>query len=527
MERALGDRALGSDPPEGARRDGYAHLWGPDAPPQPAATPSLEEIERRRRRLWLVSGFFLLVASAVVALALTESAASEAVPDLPGLQWGLFALAAAFLLYAFDQERLLRRFTRAFVEHDVRAATLETRVADLTTLTRITRLVNSALTVGEVTETVLDATSELTRARNGSVLLCDGQQLRVTASRGPEAAPPGERVAADEGLAGEAVVDRRPVLVTGTLPADRRVGAARAFGSAVIAPLVAEERVVGVLSLERAREDEAFTELDLRSIALFADHAGIAVANAQRYEGEHHTATRLAEVLELRSEFLAALVHDMKNPITAILGYTNLVAERWETLEPEHRLRAFEAVTEESQRLLEMVEGVLHSASVDAGAPLRPEPVSVTELVRPLLDSVAASAQSREGMPRQMRYAVQPGDGPARVAGDEQALRHVLLNLLDNAVKYSPPGAPVDVCVATRAGEVVVEVTDHGEGIAAEEQAHVFERFRRASGGAGPGVGLGLYIARTLVTAHGGRLTVASAPGEGSTFRVTLPAWSS
>jgi signal transduction histidine kinase len=124
---------------------------------------------------------------------------------------------------------------------------------------------------------------------------------------------------------------------------------------------------------------------------------------------------------------------------------------------------------------------------------------------------------------RRVELVVAPACRDTTVIGDGQALRHVFGNLLDNAVKYSPPGSPIEVRLSPAEGQLAVEVTDHGEGIAPEEVPHVFERFRQVPGGARRGVGLGLYIARTLVTAHGGRISVVSAPGEGSTFRVELP----
>ena len=504
----------------------YDRRVGEGGLPTEGAGPSIGDVERRRRRLWVLTGFFLLAASGAVALTLSDVGVAEAVPDIPALRWGLLVLAGAFLLYVSDQERLLRSFTRAFMAHDVQTAMLESRVLDLTTLTRVGRTVNSVLTVDEVVETVLDAASELTRARNGSVMLREDEVLRLVASRGPEAAPAGVAVPVGEGLAGEVASRPHPLLVSGRLSPDaraRRRDDCRPFGSAVVVPLLSHEEVVGVLSLERTHTDHDFTELDLHSIALFAEHAGVAIANAQRYEGERSTATRLAEVLELRSEFVAALVHDLKNPINAILGFTSLLDERWDRLDEEQRGRSFAAVSSEGHRLLQMVDEVLYSSSVDAGADLRRAPVALAVLLSPLVEATAASTRAHEGVDRRINLAVAPGCRHARVSGDTHALRHVFTNLIDNAVKYSPTGSPVEVRISPSQGHLVVEVTDHGEGIEPAEVAHVFERFRQAPGGVRRGVGLGLYIARTLVTAHGGRISVTSTPGEGSTFRVELP----
>jgi signal transduction histidine kinase len=111
-----------------------------------------------------------------------------------------------------------------------------------------------------------------------------------------------------------------------------------------------------------------------------------------------------------------------------------------------------------------------------------------------------------------------------RVRADAERLRQVVSNLIDNAVKYSPAGEPVEVSVAQRNGALVVSVSDRGPGIRPEDQRLIFEKFGRvADGGSKPGTGLGLFIARSIAEAHGGELRVSSAPGRGSTFSVTLP----
>jgi signal transduction histidine kinase len=114
------------------------------------------------------------------------------------------------------------------------------------------------------------------------------------------------------------------------------------------------------------------------------------------------------------------------------------------------------------------------------------------------------------------------------VRGDRERLRQVLRNLLENAVKYSPAGEAVDVRARAEDGRVLVTVEDSGPGIPAEQHGLIFERFGRANVGLGkPGTGLGLFIARSIAEAHGGRLSVASTPGQGATFTLELPTGSS
>lgn len=483
----------------------------------------LAAIERRRWQLWLIAGIFLVAVSGVVVLAFTENGFAEIVPDVPALRWGFLALAVAFILYVLDQERTLRRVTRAFMEHDRRTTALESRIADLTLLSRVGRVVNSVLTVREVVDAVLEAAFELTQARNGSVMLREDDHLKVALSAGPERAPIGALSHIGDGVAGRVAASGEAMMVDGRLEAAERGDRdeARPFGSAVVVPLVANGGILGVLSLERPPDGPGFTDLDSRSLSIFGEHAGTAIANAQRYESERDTASRLADVLELRGEFVAAMVHDLKSPLTAIRGFTNILRDRWEALDGEKRVRALNAVERQTDRVLSLVDEVLRSTSIEAGAELSHEPLDVVPLLRSVVEGTQTASAGREGVERRIRLHTDAE--PVFVAGDGEALRHVFTNLLENAVKYSPPGSPIEVRVEPMEDEVQIHVRDAGFGIAPEDLAHVFERFRQADGQGRGGVGLGLYIVRTLVTAHGGRVWVDSEPGAGSTFTVTLP----
>ena len=485
--------------------------------------PSLEAVERRRWQLWIVAGIFLIAVSSVIVLIFAEAGLAELLPDSPALRWSFLGLSFAFLLYVADQERTLRRLTRALVDQQVLTTALETRIQDLTTLSTVGRVVNSVLTMDEVLQVILDSAFELTRARNGSVMLREADHLRVAVSSGADAAPVGSTARADQGLAGIAATEREPILVDGTVTEGQVPGVSTRRGkrgTAIVAPLIVADEPLGVLSLERSADAPAFSDLDLRSIGLFAEHAATAVANAQRFEQERHTAARLADVIEMRSEFVATMVHDLKSPLTAIIGFANMLRRRWDRLPDDKRDLAMENIEEQGKRLLSMIEEVLRSSSVEAGAELRREPIDLGELLDQLSHTVAAAAQGQEGVARDIE--VEGTDRPLVVYGDDEALRHVFSNLLENAVKYSPAATPIEVELFRAGGQVHVRVCDRGEGIPETDLPYVFERFRQ-SGSGGAGVGLGLYIVKTLVTAHGGQVSVDSKEGVGTTFEVVLP----
>lgn len=485
---------------------------------------TLDAVDRRRTSLWIVAGLFILVASLTVAIAMTESGGELVLPGSPPIRWAMLALAVGFLLYVIEQERVLRRMTRALLRAEVLAASLRARIRDLTTLSRVGRLVNSVLTMDEVLEVLLDAVTQLAGGTRASVLFLDGDDLEVVAGHGDDVPPRGARVPLGDGVAGWVAAHREPVLVNGRLAPHQFPGHHERDGqpgSSVVAPLLVDGETIGVLAVERPADAEAFTEVEMRSIAIFGDQAATAVMNARRYEQERAQVERLADALERRGELVAMLVHELKTPLTSILGMAQILTDRGDRVTEDRRQHMLGTVREQATRLRGMIEEVLRVSSADAGADLARERVDVADLARSGIEAAQALAQVQEGQPRPVH--VELPDVLPETWGDPEALRRVLANLCENAVKYSPPRSPLDVVVRLADGEVHLSVSDRGVGIPAEEQATVFERFRRTADRRSGGVGLGLYIVRSLVTAHDGRVWVDSVEGEGSTFTVALP----
>lgn len=514
----MGDDVVSKD---GAARSGERASIGQL---HPDISVTLAKVERRRAHLWGVAALFMVGVSAILAVTLSGVDAGEVLPESPTLRWSLLAIGSTFLLYVVDQERRLRSLTRRLFEAEVLAAALHSRISDLTTLTRVGHLVNSYLTMEEVLEVLLDAVFELTDAKRGSVTFLEGDDLVVAVSAGAEAPPRGAVHPAERGVAGWVVAHREPLLISGRLDPSQFPGhieRAGTPGSSISAPMMAGDELIGVLSVERGPGQPAFDEIQLRSVALFAAQAATAVINARRYEEERSRVESLATALERRSEFVATLVHELKNPLTAIVGFSSVLGQRADALDGEARDRMITSIGEQAQRLRDMVEEVLNVASADAGADLARKPVVIRELVDAAVAGAHAVAIARDGQPRAITATV-PDDLPV-VYGDATALSRVVANLLENAVKYSDAATPVHVEVTRSASEVRISVIDNGPGIPQDQQELIFERFRRSTEGRAAGAGLGLYIVRSLVTAHGGKVWVESESGSGSTFVVTLP----
>jgi hypothetical protein len=204
--------------------------------------------------------------------------------------------------------------------------------------------------------------------------------------------------------------------------------------------------------------------------------------------------------------------------MASAIGSARTLQQRWRELTAEQRESFLELIAAETDRLAMLISDVLDTSRIDAGTfSFRFSDVDLGELVR---DSVAAVELASDEVG--LRAEVQ--DPLPVVRGDPERLRQVLMNLLDNAIKYSPAGDEVHVHAYAEDGRVRVEVRDFGPGIAREDQLLIFEKFGRVTAGnTRPGTGLGLFIARSIAEAHGGKLEVASAPEHGAVFTLEIP----
>jgi signal transduction histidine kinase len=276
-----------------------------------------------------------------------------------------------------------------------------------------------------------------------------------------------------------------------------------AVGASVLSGLVLWRLAILVRSLDRLRSAE-------RSARTEAETAHELLAEQNE---------RLVEADRLKDEFVALISHDLRTPLTSILGYLELTLEDEELTSSQRGY--LEVVERNAQRLIRLVSDLLFVARLEAGQ---------LELHESELDLAAVAQQSvHEAEPLAavggvtLRCETEPVPG---VAADRGRMFQLLDNLVSNAIKFTPSGGEVSVRVQAADGAVRLEVADTGIGIPAEEQHRLFERFYRASTAADQqvqGTGLGLYIARAIVEAHGGEITFESEAGQGTAFRIEIP----
>lgn len=224
---------------------------------------------------------------------------------------------------------------------------------------------------------------------------------------------------------------------------------------------------------------------------------------------------------ELRSSFVAMSSHELRAPLAAIGSAEELLRHCDDRLSQRERIEVLDSIALGVQRMSRMMDRVLLPGKAEAGMPdFNPRPLELAPLCRQLIEEARAQQPGHGG-----ELVLELGEGVGVGVYDEKLLRQIFGSLLSNALKYSPDGGPVSFKVRRDGPSTVFEVTDQGIGIPADEISRLFESFYRASNaGAIQGMGLGLAIARNAVQMHGGGIEVKSAPGQGTTFTVTLPA---
>ncbi|RME49262.1 MAG: sensor histidine kinase [Caldilineae bacterium] len=222
---------------------------------------------------------------------------------------------------------------------------------------------------------------------------------------------------------------------------------------------------------------------------------------------------RLDDFFQAQIRLTADISHELRTPLTIIR--INLDTLRHDNAPPEDRAEAIAAIHSALDRMARLVSDLLLLSQADAGMTLTMRPLELDEVI---LDVFQQAHALRGEVSLKLGHA-----DPARICGDADRLKQLLINLLDNAIKHTPPGGCVTLSVYRQDSWVRVSVADTGEGIPPEHLPHIFDRFYRVKGQKRKGYGLGLPIAKWIAEAHGGTLTAESQPGIGSTFTLKLP----
>jgi len=284
----------------------------------------------------------------------------------------------------------------------------------------------------------------------------------------------------------------------------------------------AGQELLGCLALARADANHPWTQPEIEAVESLAGDIGRALEHARLYESEERLVAELKTLDRAKTSFLASASHDLRTPLTSIIGYVELMADGDAGQVSPAQAKMLDAMSRNSRRLTKMIEDMLTISKIELGAfTSRLRPVDLAGLVQAATDVIRPTAL-RGGIGFEVSC---PGHGLV-VDGDAEQLDRLLENLLSNAVKYTPRGGRVGLAVTAADDQAVLTVADTGIGIPKADQASLFTRFFRASNAVAAeiqGSGLGLSIVRTIVTNHHGELSVESAQDQGTTVTVRIP----
>jgi two-component system sensor histidine kinase KdpD len=332
---------------------------------------------------------------------------------------------------------------------------------------------------------------------------------------------PDGRLAPDEGDAAQFPMDASELAVgqwahehgqvagqgTDTLPG----------ASALYLPLTGSRGTVGVLGLRPQDPRPLQAPEQLHQLEAFASQTALAIERARLAEDAERAQVR-AETERLRNSLLSSVSHDLRTPLASITGAASTLLENEGRLDARTRRDLLETLHEEADRLNRLVQNLLEMTRLESGAlQVHTEWHSVEEVVG------AALGRFGKALARRPVITRVPPELPL-VPMDDVLIEQVLINLIDNALKYTPAESSIEVTAEDGGGTVLIEVADRGPGLPPGEERRIFEKFHRTE--AGPtvrGAGLGLAICRGIVRAHGGRIWAENRPGGGVTVRFTLP----
>ena len=292
---------------------------------------------------------------------------------------------------------------------------------------------------------------------------------------------------------------------TDTLPAAK----------ALYVPLTALGQTIGVLGVTTSDPARLRHLSEQELLAAMSGQVALALHRVLLAQEAQQAEVR-ARTEELRGALLSSISHDLRTPLTAIATAASVLSQSG-PLADERRVEFATTIYDEAMSLARLVTNLLHMTRLEtAGLNLRREWVSLEDPVGGALTRLEGALAGRP-----INLEIPPDLPPVRI--DDVLVEHLLINLLENAAKYTPAGSPIDITARVEAERVVLEVADRGPGIPAGQEQRIFEKFVRGDGHRDGGFGLGLAICRAIAQAHGGTIVALDRPGGGAVFRVSLP----
>ena len=418
-----------------------------------------------------------------------------------------------------------------FQELQQRGRDLARSVDELKALGEVSHAVSSSRDLDEMLTTIVTQAVRLTDTEGGSIFEFNPQtsafEVRTCVGTSEELVEDlrALRIHLDETFVGRAASGGQPLqapdLDLEQLDAHTEALRRHGWRSLLAVPLMREDEILGALIVRRTAPGE-FSQETCRLLETLASQSAVAFHNARLFRELEVRTGQLEIASQHKSEFLASMSHELRTPLNAVIGFSDVLLERMFGELNERQDEYLRDIRSSGHHLLELINEILDLSKVEAGRmDLERSPVSLRDAIEHGVAMVRERA-AHHGISLRRDIAEEVGI----VWADELKLRQVLLNLLTNAVKFTPDGGSVAVTARRVGDEVEVSVADTGIGIAEAERERIFEAFQRGGRTArtgAEGTGLGLTLTRRIVELHGGRIWMVSEPGRGSTFAFAIP----
>ena len=412
---------------------------------------------------------------------------------------------------------------------------------ELETIIMVSTLLNStALKMERVLQLAMQAIAEAMDAEAGSIFLLDEErgELEIHVPTGDSSEQlQGLRIPKDHGIVGWVVTSGKPLLIEDAAQDERFTGkiddeTGFVTHSVLAVPMKVRGKVIGALEILNKRGGGTFKRSDVAFMGALANQVAIALENARLYAALTGTYEEVKRLDDLKSNFINVAAHELLTPITVLSAYVDLLESETSEAGEDGRTvtDAVLGVRNGLSRLTKLSHDLINMMLIDERRiQVDFAPVDVGEVLESVVREVGGFARRRR---QELTHHLDPGAGDLFVHGDAARLKHVVHNLLMNAIRFTPDGGRVGVTAALQEHEVRVSVQDNGIGIPKSEHQRIFDKMYElspvSSHSSGTyqfrsgGLGLGLSIAKGIVDAHSGRIWVESESGQGSTFTFAL-----
>ncbi len=405
---------------------------------------------------------------------------------------------------------------------------LEKRVYQLATLRQVDGDLSRKLDVQYVLAIALDFALRLTNASAGYIALAEEETLRVACLVGSyEELHPGSLIPTDKGIVGRVARQRRAECVSNVKTDPDYIAAIPETSALICIPLLSQERLIGILSLESA-EASHFTAEVFESLKLVTVRVAVALDNANLYQVSQKQLaelqalySKISHLEQLKTDMISVAAHDLSNPITIIMNYVWLLRESLEGQITEDQRFLLDSIEQASSRMRNITTEILSLDRIQRAAETS-QTMDLCKLVEDVFQAYREQAKIKS-----QGFELTVSGTTQNVRGDAAQIREAMANLVSNAIKYTPDGGRIDVRLREVTTKAIFEVQDNGFGVPISQQDKLFKPFSRAATKETDnieGVGLGLHLVKNIIERHHGSMIFRSIYGEGSTFGFELPA---